>query len=68
MYGGLVFYSVVKDSIIIHLRGDWVEAESNALRERVSKSIAKPFILIKHLKLGRPTFTGMLLFNISHLE
>lgn len=54
------FCSGVKDSIIVHLRGDWVEAESAVIRDRVHKSLTKPFILIKHLKLGRPTFTGLL--------
>lgn len=49
----------MKDSIIIHHPGDWVEAESAVIRDHVSNSLTKPFILIKHLKLGRPTFAGI---------
>lgn len=53
------FVSETSVSLIVHLFGSWAEAESTTLRDLLNKGDAKPFVLIKNLKLAKSAFTGL---------
>lgn len=60
-------HSDVKTMVTIYLRGAWTEAVCAKIRKLLMSSDAMPFILLKHLKLGRPAFTGKFFCNILSL-
>lgn len=49
--------------VIVHMRGAWVEDVCRKVRKRVKNAATLPFLLIKHLRLGRPCYTGIYLIE-----